>query len=95
MRLIDEGTVHWVLHTRDRACIWGLYSVDPCGSYALQVHHINKRSQLGDDVPKNLITLCGAHHDRAERREIEPRCFREALSYFYGYDYGEEDGEET
>jgi len=29
----------------------------------LQVHHIQLRSQSGDDAEKNLITLCSACHD--------------------------------
>jgi len=34
-----------------------------CGSPAgLQHHHIEHRSQGGDDVAENLITLCMEHH---------------------------------
>jgi HNH endonuclease len=35
-----------------------------CGSPKdLQVHHLTKRSRLGDDVLDNLITLCAPCHD--------------------------------
>jgi 5-methylcytosine-specific restriction endonuclease McrA len=30
----------------------------------LQVHHLNKRSQLGSDAADNLITLCASCHGR-------------------------------
>jgi 5-methylcytosine-specific restriction endonuclease McrA len=34
-----------------------------CGSLTqLEVHHLVKRSQLGDDVMDNLITLCAHCH---------------------------------
>ena len=34
-----------------------------CGSTMnLQVHHLKKRSQLGWDVPDNLVTLCASCH---------------------------------
>jgi 5-methylcytosine-specific restriction endonuclease McrA len=34
-----------------------------CGSSAnLQVHHIRKRSELGDDILDNLIALCASCH---------------------------------
>ena len=36
-----------------------------CGSRTnLQVHHIQLRSQSGDDVERNLITLCSECHDQ-------------------------------
>jgi 5-methylcytosine-specific restriction endonuclease McrA len=36
-----------------------------CGcSSNLQIHHINPRSSLGDDVEQNLITLCMACHEK-------------------------------
>ena len=36
-----------------------------CGSRThLQVHHIQLRSQLGDDAEENLITLCSECHDQ-------------------------------
>ena len=35
-----------------------------CGSRTnLQVHHIQFRSQLGDDTEPNLITLCAGCHN--------------------------------
>ena len=34
-----------------------------CGSLEnLQIHHQIKRSQLGDDAPANLVTLCARCH---------------------------------
>jgi 5-methylcytosine-specific restriction endonuclease McrA len=39
-----------------------------CGSSKnLQVHHLSKRSELGDDALDNLITLCAACHLRQHR----------------------------
>ena len=36
-----------------------------CGSMSnLEVHHIQHRSQLGDDADDNLITLCSLCHRR-------------------------------
>ncbi len=36
-----------------------------CGSRKdLHVHHSKHRSQLGDDAPQNLITLCESCHKR-------------------------------
>jgi 5-methylcytosine-specific restriction endonuclease McrA len=36
-----------------------------CGKRAnLQVHHIFLRSQSGDDIEDNLITLCSECHDQ-------------------------------
>jgi hypothetical protein len=81
-RVVDPKTVTWVLNERDRACLYGIYSGDPC-SGPLSVHHIDKRSQLGDDVPENLITLCLKHHEAAERRLVKPEQFLEALLFFY------------
>lgn len=43
------------------------WSCRKCGSKkALTPHHIKKRSQLGDDIPGNVITLCIFCHERAE-----------------------------
>jgi 5-methylcytosine-specific restriction endonuclease McrA len=39
-----------------------------CGSLkTLHVHHLTKRSDLGDDVPENLITLCARCHWRRHK----------------------------
>ena len=36
-----------------------------CGSRTnLQVHHIQPRSQSGDDAEENLITVCSECHDQ-------------------------------
>jgi 5-methylcytosine-specific restriction endonuclease McrA len=40
-----------------------------CGSLTqLEVHHLIKRSQLGDDVMDNLITLCAHCHQACHHR---------------------------
>ena len=40
-----------------------------CGSMeCLEVHHIERRSQLGDDVMGNLITLCAGCHGKCHGR---------------------------
>ena len=37
-----------------------------CGSFKnLDVHHMRRRSALGDDAETNLITLCRKCHQRA------------------------------
>lgn len=42
-----------------------------CGSSSsLTVHHLKKRSQLGDDDPGNCLTLCVKCHDLVERNEL-------------------------
>jgi 5-methylcytosine-specific restriction endonuclease McrA len=39
-----------------------------CGSMQnLQVHHLKFRSQSGDDVEQNLITLCAECHEQMHR----------------------------
>jgi len=37
----------------------------------LQVHHITPRSQLGEDVEENLITLCAICHQVVHSRKKE------------------------
>ena len=40
-----------------------------CGSMQnLQVHHLKFRSQSGDDVEQNLITLCTECHEQMHRK---------------------------
>ena len=40
-----------------------------CGSLKnLQVHHLQPRSQLGDDTMTNLITLCSRCHGKRHLR---------------------------
>ena len=40
-----------------------------CGSPKdLQVHHLAKRSELGDDTEENLITLCDMCHKQIHLR---------------------------
>jgi len=40
-----------------------------CGSMKnLQVHHIQHRSQLGDDAMENLIALCSKCHRQCHRQ---------------------------
>jgi 5-methylcytosine-specific restriction endonuclease McrA len=46
-----------------------------CGSRQnLQIHHEEPRSQSGDDVEENLITLCNSCHRRAHDRFRFLRC---------------------
>lgn len=43
-----------------------------CGSMnELQVHHIQSRSQLGDDSERNLITLCAWCHNKIHLRSAD------------------------
>src|SRR5713101_2177691 len=45
-----------------------------CGcSSNLQVHHIIRRSSLGNDEEENLITLCESCHQAAHRRQSMSR----------------------
>jgi 5-methylcytosine-specific restriction endonuclease McrA len=37
----------------------------------LTPHHLKRRSQLGDDVVGNLITLCIQCHDAVENHKLE------------------------
>lgn len=37
-----------------------------CGRRAVDVHHIQKRSQGGKNDIENLVGLCREHHDMAE-----------------------------
>jgi hypothetical protein len=36
----------------------------------LDVHHIELRSEGGDHIPDNLVTLCGAHHRALHRGQL-------------------------
>lgn len=80
-RVVNKRIIDWVLRERDGACMYGWFYQDPCGCQALHVHHIRKRSQLGDDDPANLITLCAFHHDQAERHIITPESLIHILRY--------------
>ena len=84
-RLSDPDMIKWVLEERDRVCLWGIYSGDPCRTQALSVHHIQKRSQFGPDTSENLFTMCLWHHDMAERHEISPEQCTAALESFLAY----------
>jgi 5-methylcytosine-specific restriction endonuclease McrA len=43
-----------------------------CGSRkALTPHHLVKRSQLGSDTPRNVLTLCLPCHEEVERNELK------------------------
>ncbi len=37
----------------------------------LTPHHLVKRSQLGGDVPGNVLTLCLTCHEQVERNELK------------------------
>jgi 5-methylcytosine-specific restriction endonuclease McrA len=48
---------------RDRVLERDAWRCQECGSsQELQVHHLVKRSQLGDDAEGNLMTLCAICH---------------------------------
>jgi len=41
-----------------------------CGSMRdLEIHHMKRRSQLGDDAMDNLITLCSLCHGKCHGRK--------------------------
>jgi heterodisulfide reductase subunit C len=43
-----------------------------CGERSsLTPHHIIKRSQLGGDTPRNVLTLCLDCHEAVERNELK------------------------
>jgi 5-methylcytosine-specific restriction endonuclease McrA len=84
-RVVSRNTIEYVLHERDRACLYGFMTSDPCKTSALHVHHIQKRSQIGGDTEENLITLCAHHHDMAERHIIHPEELIQILGKLYGY----------
>ena len=90
-RIENLEILRWVVNERDRVCLYGLIENDPC-RFGLDPHHITKRSEGGDDVPCNLITLCRKHHDMAEANRITRQKLREILTYIYGYQYGENNG---
>jgi len=46
-----------------------------CGSKAVDVHHINGRG-VSCDVIQNLMGLCRACHNKAEREEMTPEEFQ-------------------
>jgi len=49
-----------------------------CGSFSnLDVHHVRRRSHLGDDVETNLITLCRECH-QAEHSSAFSRARRQS-----------------
>jgi hypothetical protein len=83
-RIIDPEVLRWVVHERDRVCLYGLFYSDPC-QFGLDPHHIEKRSELGDDIPENLITLCRKHHDQAEENTIPKEHLQGILNALYGY----------
>jgi len=85
-RVVDQSAIEYVRNVRDRRCVYGFYCGDPCNSDILHVHHIKKRSQGGDDIPENLITLCPKHHTMAERHEISPETFIKILEEFKNYE---------
>lgn len=56
---------------------------DPC-QFGLDPHHIIPRSQGGDDVADNVITLCRKHHDMAEEHKIKSVDLEAILIEIYG-----------
>jgi 5-methylcytosine-specific restriction endonuclease McrA len=56
------GTLRRVVLERDG------WRCQKCGSFRnLDVHHMRRRSALGDDVEANLITLCRECHQTLHR----------------------------
>ena len=50
------------------------YACQSCGSkLGLTVHHILPRSDGGNDLPDNLITLCSYCHDEVESLELKDK----------------------
>lgn len=45
-------------------CIEDVILCEECGSVAVDIHHIVKRSQGGSDEPENLIALCRKCHSK-------------------------------
>jgi len=60
----------WKAHRRRRMTLQkrvlkrdrGFCQVPGCSKAAVQAHHIKRRSAGGSDDPKNLVSLCVAHH---------------------------------
>lgn len=71
------------MRERDGVCLYGLVAQDGCEG-GLEVHHIVKRSQGGDDDIENGILLCNKHHDMATRNILKPVDFQMVLDRFYG-----------
>jgi hypothetical protein len=71
---------------RDGSCLWGLRVQDGC-SGPLEVHHLIKRSHIGNDILKNGILLCHRHHDQAEGYIIKANQLVALLVEYYHYEY--------
>lgn len=78
-----------ILHRDGGVCLYGLRKQEQCAGGG-QIHHIQKRSQLGNDVDENLITLCAKHHRMAERLIIRPGELRQILADYYGGKYAKD-----
>jgi hypothetical protein len=86
-RVIDPKVVEKV-RNRDRFCLIGLIRQDGCRGM-LAVHHIQKRSQSGDDVEENLMVVCGRHHDLIEKNIIPTSECQAVMTRFHGFEYKE------
>jgi len=88
--------LEWVVNERDRTCLWGMFCTDPNDGcqFGLDPHHVVKRSQGGDDVAENVITLCRKHHDLAEQNRIAPVALAQILNFLYGYEMPQLSGNE-
>lgn len=86
-RIVDPKAVEAV-RRRDGCCLWGLVAQDGCKGM-LEVHHIQKRSQLGDDIPENLVVLCRRHHNQVEANRIRAKDIQVIMTRFHGYQYKE------
>lgn len=89
MRTQSKSLLDWVVHERDRTCLYGFWYASEC-RFGLDPHHIIKRSSNGGDVKENIITLCRKHHDLAEANIISADSLRDILKGLYNYDYENE-----
>jgi hypothetical protein len=83
-RVVSKALLEWVVSERDRACLYGFVTGEGCFG-GLDPHHIIPRSQGGNDVKENIITLCRGHHDQAEDHIIKPEELKGILGRIYGY----------
>jgi hypothetical protein len=67
-RVKDPALLRW-MHSRHPRCVL-------CGNPA-SLHHIYSRGKQGDDLPENLIALCGdgvtGHHGLIEANDVATR----------------------
>jgi len=63
--------------------------------FPIQFHHLVSREDGGDDVPDNIVPICGQHHEHVHhRRAVSVRLLLASLSdaeYAYMIERGGED----